>query len=844
MQFLSLVGDTVFRVFALETASEDRAAGVFIVTMPKVSLIRASFLAVVPSFAADELLINRLGYEFAGPKSAVVKNSTSTAGTTGFEIFDVSGKSVLTGSAGPAQTVPGWGSTSWKVLDFSALSDSGSFTLKLSPSGDTASFSVRRNNLLRTAGQDVVSFFKSMRNTDEADKAIGYYGQPERGTHDVFGGWWDATGDDGKYLSHLSYANFMNPQQIPMVVWALLRARTMAPATTEPFKDALLAEATWGADYLLRVQDTAGYFYINIYDRWNADKRMISAWTGTAAAQGTMNSDYQAAWREGGGMSIAALAMASRMGLKGDFTSAQYLEGAKRGFEHLSSKAGRWADDGRENLIDHYCALLAGLELFLASGDLRYLDSAGARADSIVGRQRPEGWFVSDAGARPFYHGVDEGLPLMALSVYLEIDGHSARSNRIRQCLIRSLSWYRSLTREVANPFVYPRMYAPLAPAAGAAGSGNVALGKQAVATSVEGAGREAAKAVDGKDDAGNRWASAIESSKPVDGSIQALVVNLADRYQVSSISVSWETAKAVDFNILVAVDSSRWDTLQKVVGNSSALTKFNFTEPVWARYIKVLCLKRANQNWPFSIQELVVTGQKEFVPIVSVPSKSRFFMPHANETDYWWQGENARLGSMSAGLLLAGRMSGQGWNFGTDSLSQEVIGAVDWVAGKNSENINFVFGVNGSTYAAYNGSTNYKGGICNGITAISDTNQAPVFNNDGGIPNWRWVEQWLPHDANFLLAIAAIAHSQEFPDPVAVKSTRPKIAGFQLVQVGSRIELTSSDRSVWTLRSVSGRIEARAEGAKVSVPVRRGAWVVERSSALGERSAKSFVVH
>ncbi len=842
MQFRRLDGDTIFRARSVKTASEDRAAGVFIVTMRNVSLIRASFLAVIPSFAADELLINRLGYELAGPKSAVVKNSSSTAATTGFEIFDAAGKSVLTGTAGPAQTVPGWGSTSWKALDFSALSDSGSFTIKLSPSGDTAGFVVGRNTLLRTAGSDMVGFFKSMRNTDVADRAIGYYGQPERGTHDVFGGWWDATGDDGKYLSHLSYANFMNPQQIPMVVWSLLRARTMAPATTEPFKDALLAEATWGADYLLRVQDTAGYFYINIYDRWNASERKISAWTGSAAAQGIMNSDYQAAWREGGGMSIAALAMASRLGLKGDFTPAQYLEGAKLGFEHLSSKAGRWADDGRENLIDHYCALLAGLELFLASGDLRYLDSAGARADSIVARQRPEGWLVSDAAARPFYHGVDEGLPLMALSFYLEVDGHSARSNRIRQSLAKSLSWYRSLTREVANPFVYPRMYAPLAPAAGATGAGNIALGKQAWATSIEASGREAAKAVDGKDEAGSRWASAIEATKPVDSSIQALVVDLADRYQVGSVSVSWETAKAVDFDILVAEDTTRWQTVQKVVGNSSALNKFSFAEPVWARYIKILCLKRANQNWPFSIQELVVTGQKEFVPVVSVPSKSRFFMPHDNETGYWWQGENARLGSMAAGLLLAGRMGGEGWNFGSDSLSQEVIGAVDWVAGKNSENINFVFGFARGDYAAYNGSTNYKGGICNGITAFSDTDEAPVFNNDGGVPNWRWVEQWLPHNANFLLAIAAIAHSQEFPDPVAVKPTRTRMSGFDLVQVGSRIELTAADRSVWTLRSVTGRVEARAEGAKVSMPVRRGAWIVERTSALGERTAKTFV--
>lgn len=809
--------------------------------MPTTQTLLASLLAISTIHAADELLLNRVGYELLGPKTAVVKCGTGDV-TTSFEVRDAQDALVLEAPAGAAQTVPGWGSTSWKVLDFSTISDTGSFRIVLKPSGDTASFAIRRSNLLRTAGPAVVDFFKSMRNTDVGDKAIGYYGQPERGTHDVFGGWWDAAGDDGKYLSHLSYANFMNPQQIPMVVWSLLRARTLAPATTEPFKAALLDEATWGADYLLRVLDTAGYFYINVYDHWNSEKRMISAWTGTAAAQGTMNSDYQAAWREGGGMSIAALALAARMGLKGDFAAEQYLQGAKTGYAHLSAKKARWADDGRENLIDHYCALLAALELYLATADLAYLQDAGARADSIVGRQKPEGWFVADAGARPFYHGVDEGLPLMALWAYLEVDPRTERSDRIRQCVSRAISWYAKISNEIPNPFAYPRMYAPLAPVGGAGGAGNVALGKQAWATSVEGSGKEASKAVDGKDDAGNRWASAIESKKPVDSSVQALVVDLADRYLLSGLSVSWETAKAVDFDVLVAVDTSNWITVQKVTANTAALNRFSFSDSVWARYVKILCLKRANQNWPFSIQELTVTGQKEAAPVVAVPSKTRFFMPHANETDYWWQGENARLGSMAAGILLAGRMRGEGWNLGTDSVSRLVVGALDWVSGKNSSGLNFVFGVNGGAYASYNGSTNYAGGICNGITALSDSDQAPVFNNDGGTSNWRWVEQWLPHDANYLLGIAAIAHASEFPDPVPVRRAAPRLDGFRLKLGAGRVELESSEASLWTLRSIAGRVQASAQGKTASFSVERGAWIVERQDARGIRTAKTFV--
>lgn len=30
-----------------------------------------------------------------------------------------------------------------------------------------------------------------------------------------------------KYLSHLSYANYLNPQQTPLVVWSLLKSRAL-----------------------------------------------------------------------------------------------------------------------------------------------------------------------------------------------------------------------------------------------------------------------------------------------------------------------------------------------------------------------------------------------------------------------------------------------------------------------------------------------------------------------------------------------------------------------------------------------------------------------------------------
>jgi hypothetical protein len=813
--------------------------------MPNFLTLRIFASAITPLFAADDLLLNHVGYEYSGPKTAIVRGSTGSVATTGFDVVNAAGRVVLTGEAGPLQTVPGWGNTGWKVLDFSALTDSGSFTLVAKPSCDTASFNVRRCNLLRTAGPAVVGFFKSMRNTDVGDHAIGYFGQDSRGTHDVYGGWNDATGDDGKYLSHLSYANTMNPQQIPMVVWSLLRTRLLAPATTESFKSELLAEAAWGADYLLRVQDPAGYFYINVFDHWGSGDRKICAWTGTAAAQGTMNGDYQAAWREGGGMSIAALALAARLGISGDSGSAQYLAGARRGFEHLSTKPGLWADDGRENLIDHYCALLAATELYLATNEPRYLDAAAARADSIMNRQTANFWFVSDATTRPFYHGVDEGLPLVALWAYLEADGASVRSARVRECLAKSVAFYDYITiRQVANPFAYPRMVAPIAPSNESTGSGNVALKKNAWATEVE-AGYAASAAFDGIDDKGHRW-SAYKQGLPADlsGYKASLGVDLGGNYNLSQIVLSWESAYATKYKIWVAgADSSQWTLLEQVDSGKGGRETHLLPEGTWARYVKLECLTRAMQYGGFSVQEMTIIGQKEVSATpVDVPYKISFFMPHRNETDYWWQGENARLGSMAAGLLLAGRGMNLGWNFGKDTLSQEVIAPLDWISGKNTANVNFVYGVGGGTYAAYNTGKNQVGGICNGITA-SDSSEVPTFNNDGGVLNWRWVEQWLPHDAWYLLGIATIAHSVEFPNSVGVQPIVRKEIPFRASRSGNWIELQSASTASWSLLSPAGRVIDRAVGSNVRFNPGSGIWIVQRQLPDGRRSSQRLVV-
>src|SRR5690606_37781595 len=119
------------------------------------------------------------------------------------------------------------------------------------------------------------------------------------GSADVRGGWYDASGDISKYLSHLSYANFMNPQQIPLTAWALAWVYDEAGSllSAKGLSQQVQEEALWGADYLVRVLDDGGYFYITVFDGWSGklDEREICAFSGS---DGVKSANYQAAFRE------------------------------------------------------------------------------------------------------------------------------------------------------------------------------------------------------------------------------------------------------------------------------------------------------------------------------------------------------------------------------------------------------------------------------------------------------------------------------------------------------------------------------------------------------------------
>ena len=571
--------------------------------------------------AASSLLVhvNQVALERIGPKAAIVEYAgQATAGT--FAVL-TGGTTVQTGTLAALPSFTEWreGKTYFKA-DFSSLATSGDYSVEVTL-GETharsAPFSVADNATFVTTASALLDYFRANRHTRAADHRIRVF-DTQRYV-DVWGGWKDAGGDNGKYLSHLSYANFFNPQQTAMVVWALASSHDAAlPLYRKAGLDKrVVEEALWGADYLHRLLDPDGYFYMTVFDRWASPgaERMVVGYVGI---DGVYTKDYQAAFREGGGVAIAALARASRLskatGTQGEFSSTQYLQDAERAFAHLQANNLKYVDDGVENIIDDYTALLAAVELYRATQKSAYLQAARLRANSLNHRLTPEGWFRSDADSRPYYHAAEAGFPIVSLVQYLDIERDAQRADAARKTIKAALNYQLALTDKVANPYDYARQ------------------------------------------------------------------------------------------NFRTYKDGKRGDR--------------------------------------------VLEG---------------FFIPHANETGYWWQGESARLASLATAAILGGRIvaGDPATRLGVSPrLAEFAQNQLDWTLGRNPFDMCLLYGFGTTNVpSAVSAGVHVKGGISNGITGAteSDEGRGIVFAPGPDDNNWRWLEQWLPHSTWFLLAATAM---------------------------------------------------------------------------------------
>jgi hypothetical protein len=455
------------------------------------------------------ILTNHLGYDPAGPKRLVIQGADGDQVLV-LRIFDSStGQQFIYREPEKMGAVPGWKDWHFWAFDFTPLERPGKYQVACETSRGTLTqeILIEENLLERHALSDVVAYFKSMRCSganDRIDRKLRFEGDPSLKPVDVHGGWYDATADYGKHLSHLCFSTYFNPQQLPMVAWSLFQSIRELKRKADPNYRQLLRrmtdEAHFGADYLVRIHKPGGSFYITVSgfgpEKRPQDRRFSPAMRGfrladplkkdayAPTAKANTQSVYESSYRSGAGLTIAALAAASTCDERGgtsragDYLPHVYLQAAQEAFAYLEEHNTELTNDGVENILDDTCALLAAVELVKASQAHKipaelvetYRASARRRLESLISRlvstdgftdfwrADNERLYVSplQASPRPFFHAADAGMPVVALLAYLSI-APAEEQPAVLDAVRRSLRSELKLSNEVYNPFGYAR---------------------------------------------------------------------------------------------------------------------------------------------------------------------------------------------------------------------------------------------------------------------------------------------------------------------------------------------------------------------------------------------------
>jgi hypothetical protein len=447
------------------------------------------------------VLVNHLGYDASAPKTAIVAAPHGAIVRSARAVLATDAALDRVGIAltvDPGERVEGWRAASYHRIDLSPLTGAGTYRVvaEVAPAADAAPgaeadasgaepavievdsepFVVGEHRIPSLVVSDVTAYFRSQRSTGEIerkDAEARFYGDDSGRTVDARGGWLDASGDYSKFLSHLTYTRMMSPQQIPLCAWALLTAggelRRAHPDFETSQYPRLRDEGLFGADFLVRFQAPEGYFYTGIFDALtkDLDERVINA----PLQNSVRTQRWQAAYRHGGGLAIAALALASTQEVAGEYDADVYFAAAVRGFDHLEHHNEDYLFDGEESVIDDYCALLAAAELARAAAlrgvpSDRFLQAAVRRADALAERFREDetgaAYLVGDVEGRPFFHAAESGLPVIALLRFADVvdavsrDASSA-APRARSLALALISGTVDRVDAVPNPFGYLR---------------------------------------------------------------------------------------------------------------------------------------------------------------------------------------------------------------------------------------------------------------------------------------------------------------------------------------------------------------------------------------------------
>ena len=415
----------------------------------KVWLAVSVLLAAVGRGAAQSrVLVDQVGYETDAQKRAILMGTSADHPKRFSLVDDADGGVVMTGGVTAGEQVGHWGGRVFWTADFSSWKKPGRYEVRVqTAAGDihSSAFAIEENLLERRTLSNVLFYFKGQRASGSFDAADRHLRVPgSEAFVDLHGGWYDATGDYGIHLSHQNLTSYFNPQQVPLVAWSLLKSysvlRERGDDNFSEYERRLLDEGLFGADFLVRLKRPGGSFFQSIdapgkgklaKDRvignpnWRTQiKKNISDSTQQEQVA-TGPHAYEASFRSGGGMAIAALAVASTMPEQGELTRAEYLLAAESAFGFLTAHNRELLNDGKENIVDDYCALMAATELYRATNLTQYRAAADIRAKSLIGRLTTiaghDGVWRADDGSRPFFHPSDAGLPVVSLLEYAEM---------------------------------------------------------------------------------------------------------------------------------------------------------------------------------------------------------------------------------------------------------------------------------------------------------------------------------------------------------------------------------------------------------------------------------------
>jgi hypothetical protein len=439
-------------------------------------------------FGQPQVVVDHVGYETDSVKTALVEGTDADAGVGAatFALIDVStGKTVFSGPLKANGTVDRWRGRRFWTADFSAWRKTGRYILAVrTSSGEVRScdFAIDDNLLERNTLSNVIFYFKGQRASGDIDQADRHLPVPgEAGAFvDLRGGWYDATGDYGIHLSHQNPTSYFNPQQVPLVAWTLLSSYRLLESRQDDnfteYERRLLDEGLFGADFLTRMHRPHGSFFESIFapgkqklasDReignpnWRTQIKKNTSDTTAREGEVTGPHAYEAGYRAGAGMAIAALALASTMPQDGELARADYLKSAEEAFAFLEGHNVELLNDGKENILDDYCALMAATELYRATKRESYRSAADSRAKHLMARLTTEGtyrdFWRADDGSRPYFHPSDAGLPVISLLRYSEIAPDQQK--QVYAAVKRSLRFELKVTAEVNNPFGYARQF-------------------------------------------------------------------------------------------------------------------------------------------------------------------------------------------------------------------------------------------------------------------------------------------------------------------------------------------------------------------------------------------------